>query len=75
MTTGFVHNEDELYDEVNKIDWTRFLNVDQTLAVTAVLNTENFNHSHYVGQKCKDAIVDQFRENLRMFYRGEYTFP
>jgi putative N6-adenine-specific DNA methylase len=64
MTTGFVHNEDELYDEVNKIDWTRFLNVDQTLAVTAVLNTENFNHSHYVGQKCKDAIVDQFREKM-----------
>jgi len=64
MTTGFVRNEDELYDEVNKIDWTRFLHVDQTLAVTAVLNTENFNHSHYVGQKCKDAIVDQFREKM-----------
>ena len=64
MTTGFVRNEDELYDEVNKIDWTRFLHVDQTLSVTAVLNTENFNHSHYVGQKCKDAIVDQFREKM-----------
>jgi len=64
ITTGFVHNEDELYDEVNKIDWSRYMNVDQTLAVTAVLNTENFNHNHYVGQKCKDAIVDQFREKF-----------
>jgi putative N6-adenine-specific DNA methylase len=64
ITSGIVHNEDELYDEVNKIDWTKFLRVDQTLAVKAVLNTENFNHNHYVGQKCKDAIVDQFREKM-----------
>lgn len=64
IATSTVRNEDELYDEVNKIDWTRFLHVDQTLAVTAVLNTENFNHNHYVGQKCKDAIVDQFREKM-----------
>ncbi|MGZ3863764.1 MAG: THUMP domain-containing class I SAM-dependent RNA methyltransferase [Bacteroidia bacterium] len=62
ITTATVRNEDELYDEVNKLDWSRFMHVDQTLAVTAVLNTENFNHNHYVGQKCKDAIVDQFRE-------------
>ncbi|MGZ3866653.1 MAG: THUMP domain-containing class I SAM-dependent RNA methyltransferase, partial [Bacteroidia bacterium] len=64
ITTATVRNEDELYDEVGKIDWSRFMNVDQTLAVTAVLNTENFNHNHYVGQKCKDAIVDQFRAKV-----------
>ncbi len=62
IVTNTVINEDELYDEVNKIDWSRFMHVDQTLAVTAVLSTENFNHNHYVAQKCKDAIVDQFRE-------------
>src|SRR5207249_2967187 len=48
----------------NKLDWSRFMSVDQTLAVTAVLSTENFNHNHYVAQKCKDAIVDQFREKM-----------
>lgn len=64
ITTAIVRNEDELYDEVNRIDWTRYMNVDQTLAVTAVLNTDNFNHNHYVGQKCKDAIVDQFRDKM-----------
>lgn len=62
IATAAVRNEDELYDEVNKIDWSKYLHVDQTLAVQAVLNSENFNHNQYVAQKCKDAIVDQFRE-------------
>ncbi|HXB42171.1 MAG TPA: THUMP domain-containing protein [Bacteroidia bacterium] len=57
-----VFNDEELYDAVQKINWDKFLSVDQTLAVTAVLNTENFNHNQYVAQKCKDAIVDQFRD-------------
>src|ERR1700758_3418216 len=38
ITSATVRNEDELYDEVNKIDWSRYMLVDQTLAVTAVLN-------------------------------------
>ncbi len=61
ISSATVLNDDELYDAVQKIQWDKFLDVDQTLAVTAVLNTENFNHNQYVAQKCKDAIVDQFR--------------
>ena len=64
IATAKVFNEDELYDEVNKISWEKYLGVDQTLSVTAVLNTENFNHNQYVAQKCKDAIVDRFRDKF-----------
>ena len=56
-----VLNEDQLYDEVQKLDWSRFMRVEQTLAVSAVLNTPNFNHNQYIAQKTKDAICDQFR--------------
>ncbi len=59
--TTKVVNEEELYDEIQKINWDRFMKVEQTLAVSAVLNTENFNHNQYIAQKTKDAICDQFR--------------
>jgi len=59
-----VINEEQLYDEVQKINWDKFMHVDQTLAVSAVLNTENFNHNQYIAQKTKDAICDQFRAKM-----------
>lgn len=61
LTSGKAQNEHELYDLIDTISWDKFLRLNQTLAVTAALNTEYFNHSQYVAQKCKDAIVDQFR--------------
>jgi putative N6-adenine-specific DNA methylase len=30
--------------------------------IDATVHSDNFNHSEFVSQKCKDAIVDQFRE-------------
>lgn len=62
IASATVYNEEQLYDEVQKVNWDKFMRVDQTLAVSAVLNTDNFNHNQYVAQKCKDAIVDQFRD-------------
>ncbi len=61
ITSGKAQNEHELYDLIDSISWDKFLSLNQTLAVTAALNTEYFNHNQYVAQKCKDAIVDQFR--------------
>ncbi len=61
LTSGKAQNEHELYDLIDSISWDKFLSLNQTLAVTAALNTEYFNHNQYVAQKCKDAIVDQFR--------------
>ena len=58
-----VRNEQELYDEVKKIKWFKFLTTADTLVVQAAVSGERFTHSKYVALKSKDAIVDQFREN------------
>ncbi len=59
-----VANEEELYKEALKIDWTSFFDVDQTFAVDATTFSEQFNHSKYVALKLKDAIADSFRNKL-----------
>ncbi len=55
-------NERDLYEEVRRIDWEQYMDVDGTLAVDGILKSEYFNHSQYIGLKTKDAIVDQFRD-------------
>lgn len=57
-------SEQELYDEVKKIDWSAYLTIHQTLAIDAVVNYSNLSHTMYIAQKTKDAIVDQFREKV-----------
>ncbi len=57
-----VKNEDELYSNVRNIDWSEYIEVNDTIAVDAVLYSPNFNHSHYAALKVKDAIIDQFRD-------------
>ena len=55
-------NEQQLYDEIKKVDWSEYLSVDDTLAVDAVVNKSVMTHSLYVALKTKDAVVDQFRD-------------
>lgn len=53
---------DEVYNEVQKIDWSEYLTNDTTFAVDSVVFSNEFRHSKFVAYKVKDAIVDQFRE-------------
>ncbi|MEL6124105.1 MAG: class I SAM-dependent RNA methyltransferase [Bacteroidota bacterium] len=55
------HNETVLYKRLRRFDWTKLMDIDQTFMVNAVVNSEYFTHSKYVGLKTKDAIVDLFR--------------
>jgi putative N6-adenine-specific DNA methylase len=55
-------NEQMLYDEIQKIDWSKHLSLYQTFAIETTLNMSNLNHSQYASLKIKDAIADQFRE-------------
>uniref|UniRef100_UPI001CF27940 THUMP domain-containing class I SAM-dependent RNA methyltransferase n=1 Tax=Hymenobacter terricola TaxID=2819236 RepID=UPI001CF27940 len=57
------HAADEkgLYREVGRIDWSDFIGPGQTFAITPVVNRSTFEHSLFVAQLTKDAIVDQFR--------------
>src|SRR5690349_13163199 len=41
-------SEQQLYDEVKKIDWSEFMSVDDTLAVDGVVSNSVLNHSLYV---------------------------
>lgn len=56
-----VFNEDSLYKGIYSMDWSKYLNSNQTFVIDATVHSEKFNHSEFVSQKCKDAIVDQFR--------------
>lgn len=54
--------EDDLYNQAYNFDWSKFISVDNTIAVNAAIHSDFFNHSHYVALKVKDAIVDYFRD-------------
>ncbi len=55
-------DEEDLYRKVKRIDWSRYMTEEETLAIDGVTNSEVFTHSKYIALKSKDAIVDQFRE-------------
>jgi putative N6-adenine-specific DNA methylase len=55
-------NENDLYDEVQRINWSRYMDINDTLAVDSTVHSSYFTHSHFVALKVKDAIVDQFRK-------------
>ncbi|WP_306352776.1 THUMP domain-containing class I SAM-dependent RNA methyltransferase [Flavobacterium sp. '19STA2R22 D10 B1'] len=55
------YNEESLYKGIMGIDWSKYLNANQTFVIDTTIHSDHFNHSQYVSLKCKDAIVDQFR--------------
>jgi len=55
-------NEQSLYRGIQGIDWSKYLNPNQSFVVDVTLHSEQFNHSQFVALKTKDAIVDQFRD-------------
>ncbi len=57
-----VSDEDDLYKKIQQIEWERYMTVDSTFAIGAVVNSKNFTtNSHYISLKSKDAIADYFR--------------
>ena len=55
-------DEDVLYNQVKSIKWDSLFDVDKTFLIRTTTSGPNFTHSHYVAQKCKDAIADYFRD-------------
>lgn len=55
-------NETSLYKGIQGIDWSKYLNSNQTFVIDTTVHSENFKHTQFVAQKCKDAIVDQFKD-------------
>ena len=66
---------DDVYNEVLKVDWTKYLDNNKTFAVDSVVFSEEFRHSKFVAYKVKDAIVDQFRESTGTRPNISVTYP
>ncbi|MEL6834810.1 MAG: THUMP domain-containing protein [Bacteroidota bacterium] len=57
-----VESEEELYQQLRTIDWSKYLQLHQTFAIDANSQSSRFRHNRFLAQKTKDAIVDWFRE-------------
>jgi putative N6-adenine-specific DNA methylase len=55
-------DQDALYRNVRRFDWSRYLDNRMTFAIDSVVHSPHFDNSQFVSQKVKDAIVDRFRE-------------
>lgn len=58
-------NEHQLYNRVQEVDWSQYMDIIDTFAVDAVTFGEVFRHSKFASLKVKDAIADQFRKKTR----------
>lgn len=56
-----VSSEDELYKKIYEVAWEEFMQENESLAIDATVHSPHFNHSKFIAQKTKDAIVDRFR--------------
>jgi 23S rRNA (guanine2445-N2)-methyltransferase / 23S rRNA (guanine2069-N7)-methyltransferase len=59
-----ISNPDDLYEAAYKISWSEHFDPDQSFIIDFNASGSVITHSQYGAQKCKDAIVDQFRHNF-----------
>jgi putative N6-adenine-specific DNA methylase len=63
LITFDCHSDKYLYQTAQKIDWSFFMAIDDTFAVSAATsNTPSLKHSQYAALKVKDAVCDFFRQ-------------
>ncbi|MFN5515259.1 MAG: THUMP domain-containing protein, partial [Cyanobacteriota bacterium] len=53
-----------LYQGVQRLDWSPYLQPDQTFAVVCSGKNAQLNHSHFTALQVKNAIVDQQRRQF-----------
>jgi len=58
-----VKTDNELYENVLKINWPEIFRTDQTFVVNANVFHSQLTHSHFVALRVKDAIADRFRKD------------
>ena len=62
IATKKIKTENDLYNFIQDINWTNYLDVEDTFAIYATVNSTIFTHSHFISLKAKDAIVDKYRK-------------
>lgn len=58
-------NDKELYQKLLHFNWEDYMSVDQSFAINATANGEQFQHSQFLALRTKDALVDRFRKRMR----------
>jgi putative N6-adenine-specific DNA methylase len=61
VATFTAADADTLYEGAGTVDWSRFLDPQRTLAVSATVKHGALRHTGFVAQRIKDAVVDQLR--------------
>lgn len=56
------YDGEELYGQVRRHDFTKYIDLNQTFKVESVVQDSKIHDQRFVAMKVKDAIVDQFRE-------------
>lgn len=65
LQTLRVRSQEELYSEIQRIDWSKYMKHTDTLAIDSVANANDaFTNTMFVSMKVKDAIADQFRNKF-----------
>lgn len=70
-----VTDENSLYRGIQSVDWSTFINENQSFVVDVTMYSDVFNNSQFVAQKTKDAIVDQFRDKTGKRPNIDKDFP
>ncbi len=71
-----IFDEEDLYEAIQRVKWERFLDVDGTFAIDAVVNSRNFTtNSHYISLKSKDAIADYFVHKYKKRPNVDLKYP
>jgi putative N6-adenine-specific DNA methylase len=55
-------NENDIYQGIRDIEWEKFMNSSDLIAVDTVLLSKLYRHSGFISQRVKDGIVDRFRD-------------
>lgn len=58
------YKPDELYHNIKKHDFTKYISVSDTFKIDASVKDSSFHDQRFVAMKVKDAIADQFREKF-----------
>ena len=58
------YQPEELYANIQKHDFTKYIDVHQTIKVEVVVKESKMHDQRFIAMKVKDAIVDQFRDKF-----------
>ncbi len=71
-----IFDEEDLYEAIQRVKWDKYIDVDGTFAIGAVVNSKNFTtNSHYISLKSKDAIADYFMSKYKKRPNVDLKYP